>query len=532
MNKIKRIGILTNYAAISLAFALFFILMAATFRFTTFKKNEWEKDAKSHLLEILNARKTKLEKALYSRIHYTRSVAAYVSLRPSVTPLEFANLAQELIKNDSVISTMALSPNCVISAIYPQQGHEAAIGLNLLGHPERKEIVEKTIETHEAYVAGPVELIEGGMAFISYNPIFDKTTGKDQFWGVTDIVIMQSALLNEALIRENEDGYRFALRGYNGTGENGRVFWGDARVFDEKPVKVSIDLPYGTWILAAMPNRGWASYLNQDRFLLIILIMSSFIISVLIGLFTQAMIRIRKNEQALRKLNATKDKLFSIIAHDLKSPFNTLLGFADILEEQFESLSEEEVRNILRTVRKTTNETYNLLTDLLDWSQIQRGYIQPNPKVHNLRALMDRSVLLMAGAAERKGIRISNEVDPEHEGFFDEETILLVIRNLLSNAIKFTHRSGHIRLTSMVSQGKVAFMVADDGVGINQEDQPGIFSLGNKNAGRGTENEKGTGLGLILCKEFIILNNGKISLRSNPGKGSRFTVVLPAKPNE
>jgi len=523
------INILKKYQPVILAVILFFAFMVATLRFTTYKKDQWEKDAKSHLLEILVTKKTKLERALYSRIHYTRSVAAYVSLRPGITPPEFDNLAAELIKEDTVISTMALSPGCIISAIYPAKGHEAAIGLNLLSHPERKEIVEKTIETREVYVAGPVELVEGGLAFISYNPIFDKTKGLEKdFWGVTDIVIRQAALLNEARMMLIEDGNHFALRGYNGTGNAGRIFWGDPKVFDLKPVTVNIELPYGNWVLGAVPERGWASYLDQDKFLLIILLISSGLISILIGLFTQAILRIRINEQNLRKLNATKDKLFSIIAHDLKSPFNTLLGFADILEEQFESLSEQEVRNILRTVRKTTNETYNLLTDLLNWSQIQRGHIMLDPGWHQLHKIADRSVLLLTGTAEKKGITISNEIEDGHEGYFDEDTIGLVIRNLISNAIKFTERGGSVRLISSETMNRVALTVVDNGLGIKPEDQAGIFSLANQRPSRGTENERGTGLGLILCKEFTLLNKGSITLQSTPGKGSRFTISLPS----
>ncbi|MFK5854522.1 MAG: CHASE domain-containing protein [Bacteroidota bacterium] len=148
-----------------IALLSFSILLTGSFIFTNYKQDILEKDMKARLSEILMTKKSKLEKALYSRIHYTKSVAAYVSVVPDISNSEFYNLAQQLIDNDSVISTMALSKNCILNAIYPLVGHEAAIGLNLLSHPERREIVEKTIETHSTFIAGPVELIEGGIAF-------------------------------------------------------------------------------------------------------------------------------------------------------------------------------------------------------------------------------------------------------------------------------------------------------------------------------------------------------------------------------
>jgi signal transduction histidine kinase len=514
---------------IFLAVLLFGGMVFFALRFTTYKKDQWEKDAKSRLLEVLMTKKTKLEKALYSRIHYTRSVAAYVSLRPDITVKEFDNLAGELIQNDSIISTMALSPGCIIRAVFPRTGHEAAIGLDLLSHPERREIVEKTIETHESYVAGPVELVEGGIAFISYTPIFDKTElAQNKFWGVTDIVIRQNALLREATVREEEGGHLFALRGYNGSGDEGPVFWGDTLVFASSPVTVDIDLPYGNWVLAAVPESGWGTYLDQDRVLLFILIISALIISILIGLFTHAIIKIRQNEINLRNLNATKDKLFSIIAHDLKGPFNSLLGFSEVLEEQFESLSDQEVRAILRSIRKTTGETYNLLNNLLNWSQLQRGTIRVSPASHSMRDMAQNSIHLLSSMAEKKEISISNEINLSHFALIDLDTMSLVLRNLLSNAIKFTPKGGKITFSSSKSDDKVEVTVTDNGVGIHQDDLKTIFNLGIQKTTHGTENEKGTGLGLLLCKEFTELNGGDLRVDSTVGHGSRFTLNIPA----
>ena len=222
MSKIKRF--FYSNQSLLLSILSFLILSFAAYRYTIYKKGLWEKDIRSNILEVLVGKKSNLEKALYSRIYFTRGIAGYASLNPDLTNDEFYALAVEYIKKDSVINSMALSKDCILSNIYPLEGHEEAIGLNLLEHPERKEIVEKTIETHETFVAGPVELVEGGIAFISYTPVFDKTTFEEEFWGVCDIVLLRDRLLNEASVFNIENEIEYALKGYNGSGNTGEVF--------------------------------------------------------------------------------------------------------------------------------------------------------------------------------------------------------------------------------------------------------------------------------------------------------------------
>ncbi|MDP3443090.1 MAG: CHASE domain-containing protein, partial [Ignavibacteria bacterium] len=328
-----------EYKALFISLLVFSLLIISTLKYTSYKRGLWEKDIRGQLMEQLVSSKSKLEKALYSRIYYTKGVAAYVSFNPEITDKEFQQLANELVKTDSVISTMALSKNCIIGSIYPLKGHEAAIGLDLLAHPERKEIVEQTINTHKTFIAGPVELIEGGIAFISYTPIFDKTSDNEVFWGITDIVIYKNQLFDEAGLIENKEGFLYALKGYNGKGETGEIFWGNSTVFDSNPVKIQIDLPDGVWILAAVPENGWGIYINQDRALTYALIFSSLIISILVGFVAMAIFKIQKNEKEQNAIFASMESLIVEIDKDgrylklpptnsklLYKPANELLG--------------------------------------------------------------------------------------------------------------------------------------------------------------------------------------------------------------
>ncbi len=283
-----------------ISFVVFTIIILG---YTQFNHEKTEKEIRSNLYDLLISKKSQLEKALYSRVYYTKGVAAYCAINNGITNDKFYQLTDELIKNDTVISTMALSKDCIIGALYPLEGHEAAIGVNLLEHPGRKRIVEKTIATQNTFIAGPVELVEGGIAFISYTPIFTIIKeNKNNFWGVTDIVILQDKLFNEIKLQTQDEFYKFALKGVDGTGNNGACFWGDSLIFKQKPVTVKVLLPTGYWVLAGSPIIGWESNTDQNGLITRLLYISAFIISILIGLLTSAFIKIRRSQVELKAL--------------------------------------------------------------------------------------------------------------------------------------------------------------------------------------------------------------------------------------
>lgn len=152
--------------------------------------------------------------------------------------------------------------------------------------------------------------MEGGTAFISYTPIFNKTQSQEtSFWGVTDIVIYRDKLLEESSLHTEEKGYRFALKGHNGQGDNGAVFWGDEAIYNDDPVKINVELPYGNWILAATPIKGWSNFFDEEKFLIIILIVASTIISILIWILSKAILKIRQNEQELQAIFESMNSL-------------------------------------------------------------------------------------------------------------------------------------------------------------------------------------------------------------------------------
>jgi signal transduction histidine kinase len=244
--------------------------------------------------------------------------------------------------------------------------------------------------------------------------------------------------------------------------------------------------------------------------------------------FKKLSARLEKSEKELLKANAGKDKFFTLIAHDLKSPFNGLLGITEILSENFDELPPEQSKRMILELRKSVTNVYALLEGLLSWAQIQTGKIEYHPKKTDLFNLAKEVTNQLETAAKNKNIRLEQNIGTKTFAIADEKTVSTVFRNLISNAIKYTHPGGLVKIEAAAKENYIEISVEDNGIGMTQETLKKLFTITEKISEEGTANEKGTGLGLILCKEFVEKNNGKIWAKSETGKGSRFVFTLPA----
>jgi signal transduction histidine kinase len=236
---------------------------------------------------------------------------------------------------------------------------------------------------------------------------------------------------------------------------------------------------------------------------------------------------LKKSEQKLRELNATKDTFFSIIAHDLKNPLTIIMGFSDLLVNAWETMSEEDRRAQIQQIRDASGNLYKLLTNLLDWARLQTGSIQFTPEEQTINPLIKETVALLEPGAGAKGVTIRTDLEEELIIPMDQDMIRTVIRNLISNAIKFTSSHDTIVVSGKRYGNSIEIMVEDSGVGISEENLAKLFRIDAHHSTKGTANEQGTGLGLILCKEFIEKHKGSIRVESEKGKGSRFIIHLP-----
>jgi signal transduction histidine kinase/Tfp pilus assembly protein PilF len=236
--------------------------------------------------------------------------------------------------------------------------------------------------------------------------------------------------------------------------------------------------------------------------------------------------QLNQKRMHLAEANETKDRLFSIIAHDLRSPFNSLLGFLELLVEDFDSFDDDEKLEIIESVNKQAVTTFGLLENLLQWSMSQRGLFQVNMKIRPLFPIIASQLEELVSRAEAKKLIIENNVSPEIEALVDKEMTQTIFRNLINNSIKFTGQGGKITITAITQNELTILNISDTGIGMSDEIANRLFSDHYPESRQGTESEKGTGLGLMIVKDFIEKQNAQIKVQSKTGEGSTFTILF------
>lgn len=236
---------------------------------------------------------------------------------------------------------------------------------------------------------------------------------------------------------------------------------------------------------------------------------------------------LRSYSDELKELNATKDKFFSIIAHDLKNPFNGILGFSNLLEEDYNQLEDEERKLFITQIKNSAVTAYKLLENLLEWSRAQTGSLSWKPEFYDISNIVNETILLLKENANAKNIRLVSKVPFNTLIFADINMVKTVLRNFIQNSIKFTNKGGEIKILSSEEENYIRIAVKDNGIGISDDIYKKLFKIDQKIISEGTEKEKGTGLGLILCKEFVERNGGKINIRSKVNSGTEISFTLP-----
>jgi len=238
-----------------------------------------------------------------------------------------------------------------------------------------------------------------------------------------------------------------------------------------------------------------------------------------------------KKTTELYELNASKDKFFSIIAHDLKNPFNTIIGFSEMLNEEIKSGDSARIEEYSGMINISAVQTLRLLENLLEWAKSQTGKLLFNPVPINLSGLFNEEFSMLNDMAKGKNIELKSSFPADLTVLADKNMLKTILRNLISNSIKFTHRNGKVEVKAIIDNKQVEISVSDSGIGMTKETTAKLFRIDANLSTQGTENEKGTGLGLILCKEFVEKNGGKIWVESESGKGSTFKFILPLVSN-
>ncbi|MFW6257623.1 MAG: sensor histidine kinase [Prolixibacteraceae bacterium] len=241
-----------------------------------------------------------------------------------------------------------------------------------------------------------------------------------------------------------------------------------------------------------------------------------------------ALHQLDEKNRELNKTNQQKDKLFSVIAHDLKSPFSGIIGFAEILKENLHELSAEQLADFTNHIYKSANNTYNLMENLLEWASIQRSTIKLKPETIHIYRLLEEVTEQVNDQALEKNISLALDIPYNQEWIADKNMLTGILRNLLTNAIKFSFQNNEVLVSVRQVQNELQFSVTDKGVGMSEEKTKMLFLNEPNESTRGTGDEKGSGLGLAICKDFVKLHGGTIWAESQARKGTTITFSLPS----
>ncbi|MGE5515585.1 MAG: sensor histidine kinase [Bacteroidota bacterium] len=513
------------------------LVLALTMVFDRLESARFQSEQHAMVLDRLSTKRAALEASLNARLHLVRGLAAFAQAGDTVTEARFNAFARNLVGGRADVRGLVLAPDCVIRYAYPLESNVTAIGVDLLAVPRFQPIIRQTIDTNRLTVAGPAELVQGGSGLLGRVPVFQDVGGKPTLWGLAIIVLDMPSLLAEAGLLDDLQ-LDYAIRGRDGLGAKGEVFFGSAGMFSADPVLLDVSLPNGSWQMAAVPLGGWPSASPRRPALLAVGLCLALLAALAVhGLLSQAVrlrsaiddsraseAQLRQAVDALVASNAELERFAYVASHDLQEPLRTITSFAQLLERRSGPRLLSEDLDYLHFIVAGAKRMHALVNDLLAYSRVtNKGAPFARVDTADLvgRVLQNLHESVVAAGAEI-------EVGPLPVVQGDEMQVAQLFQNLVGNAIKF-RRPGqppHVRIEAAVgSGGGVVFSVVDDGIGIEAEYREHVFTIFKRLHPGDTY--PGTGIGLAICKRIVDRHGGRIWVEDAPGGGAAFRFTLP-----
>ena len=519
----------------NLVFLLCFLLLAAAlalFNHTT-KQQEQLKAAYTAESTVAN-----VEAQLNRYLAESDLLKNIVSSGYTISNQEFASLSELMSDEDGVIKAIELAPGGVVQNVYPLAGNVDAIGLNFLQHSERKVEANLAKESGQYTIAGPFELVQGGTGALLFDPIYTADeSGKQKFWGFSMLVLDWESFLDKIQIDKLQNAsYEYLIWKAGHEGEHVVIAQGDTPVGGDC-YEVACAVPNDTWYFEIRPKAGWITP-TILAFEVIIL----FVLPALIALgYWQTALRrykdtvhaaeLEKSAREAQAANAAKTRFLFNMSHDIRTPMNAIIGYAQLLEDHLDE--PERARDYLGKIRSSSDFLLSLINYVLEMARIESGKATLKPEPSDVRELVESLSAVFDPLAAEKHIETKSTVHIEHPYVLSDRTkVREVFLNIISNSIKYTPEGGKISVkieeTPAPRKGFASYRITvkDNGIGMSKEYLPHIFEEFTREHSSTESHITGTGLGLPIVKSLVNLMGGTIDVESELGAGTITTVCL------
>ena len=448
---------------------------------------------------------------------------------------EFQALSQMISDDSQIIKVIEQAPDGVVKDIYPLKGNEAAFGIDMLNNPARKYEANLAMKSGQYTIAGPYELIQGGLGSLLFEPIYitDKS-GEKSFWGFSILVLDWNRFLEELELDKLTDAsYCYQMWKKDGNSGKKTIIAQGGDAIHKGAVQISCKVPNDTWYFEIIPHTGWVTVKQQALVFLVaisIAVLATAICYLMLHrkqrekLYTE---EIRKSAEKARKANEAKTRFLFNMSHDIRTPMNAIVGFSGLLEKSIHD--EKKSLDYIKKIRVSSDILLTIINQVLEMARIESGKITLNPESVNIREMVEAMNTVFESSLTKKSLEYQCSLNVVHDQILCDKTKMEeIILNVVSNSIKYTNPHGKITVSideldsEDEKNANYKVVVEDNGIGMSQDYLPHIFEEFSREHTSTETRVAGTGLGLPIVKSLVDRMGGTIEVESEEGKGTRF----------
>ena len=457
----------------------------------------------------------------------------------TISDKQFATLSRLMQDEDNIIKVHEIAKDGIVSQIYPMEGNEDVIGLNMIENPERKKEARLARDSGEYTIAGPFELVQGGNGVLLFDPVYrtdDK--GCKKFWGFSILVMDWQKFIKKMELDQLENaGYHYQIW-KKGTDDEKIVIAQCDNLQETDTLEVACTVPNDTWYFEIVPENGWVT-MTQKLWGLLISVLTAFIVMIIYLQFKMRRYRDALHEKELEKAvleaknaNEAKTRFLFNMSHDIRTPMNAIIGFSELLEKHIDE--KDKAIDYLGKIKSSSNFLLSLINYVLEMARIESGKLALKKEVGCVTELIESLTDVFEPGVKKKFITYSCETDIQHKYVIGDETkVREIFINIIGNSVKYTPEGGKISVSvkeePFEKENYIAYriIVEDNGIGMSKEYLPHIFEEFSREHTSTESKVTGTGLGLPIVKSLIDMMGGTIEVESQLGCGTKMNVVLP-----